>query len=76
MKAMACDRCLKVKGENDLFYPVYINPVHIDLCEDCFGKFCDVETPYNKAIRVLEEARQNALMEFVYGKKSKNSNDK
>ena len=67
MKTLACDRCLKVKTDGDNFQPVMIYGNQIDLCEDCFKKYSELEEPYDKAIREIERARIKVLMEFVYG---------
>lgn len=67
MQTLACDRCLKVKKDGDDFQPVMIYGNQIDLCEECFKKYCELEEPYEKAIREIERARIKILSEFVYG---------
>ena len=67
MRTLACDRCLKVKTDCDNFQPVMIYGNQIDLCEECFKKYSQLEEPYDKAIGEIERARIKVLSEFVYG---------
>lgn len=67
MQTLACDRCLKVKTDGDNFQPVMIYGNQIDLCEECFKKYSELEDPYDKALREIERVRLKTLMEFVYG---------
>lgn len=67
MQTLACDRCLKAKTDGDNFHPVMIYGNQIDLCEECFKKYSELEEPYDKALREIERARTKILMEFVYG---------
>lgn len=54
MKALACDRCLKVKKNDDYFANVMVDRIPYDLCEDCYEGFKKLSLPYEMAIEGIE----------------------
>lgn len=77
MRTLACDRCFKIKGENDEFATIMIASLHYDLCEACYERFKMFSKPYEKAITDIEMHLINEQMRFVheFRHESKDSNN-